>query len=623
LRLAGVCGFAHSQPAPADIPVAPVGPFVANVHGALGAAASLAALIERRRSGLGQLVAVTGLEAAALMTASILVRPLDAPMAYSTPRSGPGAPFFRLYRAGDGEWFFLGALVPTIFLQALDALDLVEVMVLPGVDGEFLNLLSADVSIRAGAVLEERFATRPRQHWLDLFAAAAVPAAPVQSRDVWAASETLAAVGGRTTLEHPTLGRVAVPASPISLSAMGSRPADPATWPAPVPAASVWPGPAPADDPLPDPSTRRGAPLAGVRVLDLSQFVAGPLGPTLLAQWGADVIKVETPTGDPYRLYNVPFTAVNQGKRSVVLDLGTEAGAATLAGLVAGADVLVDNLRPSLRRRLQLETARLHAINPRLVHTTLTAFGDHGPLAEAPGFDPLLQALSGLMDACGPPGEPYSTTTPVHDVAGGALGALGTLAALVARDGRGGGQRVSYSLASATLLVQVEELTEYVGRPPSPRRGPDPLGAEPTRRCYRTADGWVAVSAASSRDPLAVWAGGDGAADDAALTDLVAAAAATRTTEHVVAELTALGIAAAPVLAEADLAADAHLEGHGVYHVVHGPDIGRCLVVAPIGTWSRSTPAAATHTPALGADTPTWRPSPTAARNASNDERNE
>ena len=276
--------------------------------------------------------------------------------------------------------------------------------------------------------------------------------------------------------------------------------------------------------------------------------------------------------------------------------------------LLAGADVLVDNLRPSLRRRLHLDTTRLQADNPRLVHTTITAFGDHGPLAESPGFDPLLQALSGLMDACGPPGEPYATTTPVHDVAGGALVALGTLAALVARDRSGHGQRASLSLASATLLVQVEELTDYAGRPAALQRGPDPLGPQPSRRSYRTADGWVAIVATpSQRGELAAWAGAaDGDADDATLTELVQAAIATRTVDEVVAEMSGRRIAAARVLAEADLAADAHLESHAVYHVAHGPDVGRCLVVAPIGAWGRSAPADTSRAAALGADTPTW-----------------
>jgi crotonobetainyl-CoA:carnitine CoA-transferase CaiB-like acyl-CoA transferase len=604
LVLAAITGFAQWQTSTVDAPVAPVVPFLSNIHGVLGASTMLGALLERQRSGVGQVVTVTGLHAASLMLATVTGQSLDQPMAYSAPRDVRGSASFRLYRCSDGRSFFLGALVPTIFLTALDAIDMLEVMVLPGMDGEFMNLYVGDNGMRVALALEARFAAQPIAHWLEVFDAAGVPAAAVQTRDEWTASDAFASAAGLVERPHPVVGPVRLPATPFTLSATPMRVGALADNRV-VDVSTVWPHTevAPPDAPG---AVDTGPPLAGLRVLDLSTFLAGPTGPTLLAQWGAEVIKVEPLSGDPYRLYNVSYVAANQGKRRVVLDLTTDAGMAALFSLVAGADVLVDNFRPSLRNKLGLGTAVLHAINPQLVHTTINAFGDQGPFAESPGFDPVIQACSGLMHACGDDDQAHYTSTPVHDVATGSLAALGTLAALYARARIGCGQHVSMSLAASSLLVQCEELTTYQGRPGTARGGTPHLGDAPTRRYYRARDGWVAVVATRAQsDALVAWSGADPRAAEAA--ESIAVAASSRDVAQVVGELASLGIAAVRVVERDGLVTDPHLAAHQLVHEVVDPEIGRCLVVNQVARWSRSTPVDTTSAPPRISEAVRWR----------------
>lgn len=591
LLLAALSGFAQWQTSTEDAPVAPVVPFVSNIHGVLAAASVVAALAERRRSGHGQIVTTTGPNTAALLLATLNPRSLDRPMAYTSGRDVRGSASFRLYRCGDGLSFFLGALTPAIFLTALDAIDLLEVMVLPGMDGEFMNLYVGDNGLRVAQALEARFAGAPRAHWLAVLGAAGVPAAAVQTREEWRTSEPYAAAVGDVVHAHPEAGAVTLAASPLRFPATPTRPgpfarsADAADDVWREPRADAGPdvaGPPPVD-----------APLAGLRVIDLSTFLAGPMAPTLLGQWGADVVKVETPDGDPYRVYNVSYVAANQGKRRVVLDLATGAGLDALLALVRDADVVVDNFRPSVRRKLGITTERLHTVTARVVHATINAFGDDGPWAEAPGFDPVIQACSGLMHACGDDAHPYYTSTPVHDVATGTLLTLGVLAALHDRATTGRGGRVQLSLASSSALVQCEELVSYAARPATARGGPGTRGPGPTHRFVRARDGWLAVAAPTR------------ARDEALLAVLAGAEA--RAVAEVLDDLGRLGAPAVRVVERDEYETAAHLVAHRHVHVVHDDEMGRCLVVDQIAAWSRSTPIDTTEAPARTPAAPQWR----------------
>lgn len=236
-------------------------------------------------------------------------------------------------------------------------------------------------------------------------------------------------------------------------------------------------------------------PLAGVRVLDLSAYIAGPYGCTLLADQGAEVLKVEPPGGDNLRHYpstlageSRAFVGVNRSKRGVVLDLKQPADLALLLKLVRDADVLVHNFRPSVPRRLGIAFEQLQALNPRLIYCAITGFGDRGPLKDKAGYDQVLQTFSGMCDEQGPRGGPpeilYGS---VVDYFASALVAGGVSSALYEREKSGLGQEVQVSLLRAALTMQSARLVWAEGEPKDvsrDMRSGGITGLHPTREGY-------------------------------------------------------------------------------------------------------------------------------------------
>ncbi len=237
------------------------------------------------------------------------------------------------------------------------------------------------------------------------------------------------------------------------------------------------------------------APLAGIRVLDLGVVIAGPFGPTILANYGADVIKVEPRHGDSFRTAALGFAGWNRGKRSVVLDLKDPADLERFYDLVRTSDVVVDNYRLGVSERLKIDHATLSAINPRIITCSVLGYGKTGPLAPDPGFDPLLQALSGMMAAQGGDHEPVFHTLPVNDEASGLQAAFAVMTALNARERTGRGQHVWTSLANQSVLCQSGELTWYEGRPPASLGYKDCAGTSALEGLYACEDGWIAIAA--------------------------------------------------------------------------------------------------------------------------------
>jgi crotonobetainyl-CoA:carnitine CoA-transferase CaiB-like acyl-CoA transferase len=608
LLLAAIGGFADHHPAAEDRPVAPVVPTVAYVHGALGAAAIAAALVGREATGTGRALAVTGLHASAAILAPMMVQGLDVSEVFSPGKSLPGAPHYRMYQAADGRWLYLAALTPEFFFRALDALDRMDVLARPDVGGEFSNFLVPAIGAAVGAQLEESFGTRPCEEWLTLFAEAGVPVAPVSSRTEWMASEIVAANRARLEFEHPELGAVTMPGIPVTLSstpgAVRHLPGNDHV----VPAKAVWRDVderARSATPAIAPS---GLPLAGLRVVDLCTFLAGPFASAVLADHGADVIKVEPVTGDPYRVYTVSYVVVNQRKRAVALDLRHPDGRAALIDLVRHADVLIDNLRPASLDRLGLGEQVLANANPRLVRASVSAYGHGGPWADLPGFDPVMQALSGLATAQGGIGDPVPTTAPVHDVGTGSVAAFAILAALYARATTiGTGQRVTTSLAAVSTLLQSAELTTFAGRPPTSEGGADFPGPSAGHRYYRTSDGWLAVAATTPSqllDLLHVVGDPDWAAlDDAELARRLGNALANRPVIEWVDELAARDVPACQVLERTGELDDPFLVDNVFSHVVREPVLGRLRVVRSYTDWlTADRPPPASGAP-VGRDT--------------------
>lgn len=234
-------------------------------------------------------------------------------------------------------------------------------------------------------------------------------------------------------------------------------------------------------------------PLAGIRVLDLSSYIAGPYGCTLLADLGADVVKIESPEGDTLRKYpsTLPtesraFLGVNRGKRGLVLDLKKPGGLEVLKRLVAGADVLVHNFRPSVPPRLGIDYASLAAVNPRLVYCGLTGYGRTGPLRDKAGYDQVLQSLTGMCDMQGPDADhPQILYGSVVDYYAASMLAFAVSAALFERSRTGNGREVDVSLLRSALAMQS---ARYVWAEGEPRevardmRSGGVTGIHPTKR---------------------------------------------------------------------------------------------------------------------------------------------
>jgi crotonobetainyl-CoA:carnitine CoA-transferase CaiB-like acyl-CoA transferase len=599
LLLAAVGGVADHFPAVADRPVAPVVPFVSYIQGAVGAAAIAAALVGRGADGPGRRVIVSGLHATAASQAAMMLADEDGTAILSAGKRVPGAPNYRAYRGSDGHWLYLAALTPGFFFRALEVLDRMDILVREDVAGEFMSLLRPDVGAAVGAELAETFATRPRAVWLRLLADAGIPAAPVAAREEWLAGEQVAAVGARLEADHPALGRVVMPGVPVTLSSTPGRVRHLPSAEHLAAAASIWPdadGASAAGAPGGlVPAGPSDLPLAGIRVLDMSTFMAAPFASTLLADFGADVVKVEPAGGDPYRVYSASYTAVNQRKRAAALDLREPAERGALLRLAADADVLIDNLRANSMSRLGLGDGVLAAAYPRLVRCSVSAYGRTGPFADLPGFDPVMQARSGMMLAQGGAGDPVASVAPVHDVATAALAALGILAALFARTRTGLGQHVTASLAASSVFLQSGELTTFAGRPAAQAGGVDFPGPSAVRRYYQASDGWLAIAATTQAHVAGVlsavghpeWSAlaHETRGDGEALADRLSGVLAERPVQTWVAELAARQVPACPVLPRAGELADPFLVENEFSHVVADPVAGKLRVVRGFSDW--------------------------------------
>jgi crotonobetainyl-CoA:carnitine CoA-transferase CaiB-like acyl-CoA transferase len=278
-------------------------------------------------------------------------------------------------------------------------------------------------------------------------------------------------------------------------------------------------------------------------VLDLGTILAGPYAGALLAELGADVVKVESPAGDAFRETGFVY---NRGMRGLAIDLSRPEGQAAFQEVARRADVVIDNSRQGVLARLKADYATLSAINPSIICLSVAGFGERGPLAPKPAFDPVLQAMSGMMSAQGGDSDPALFTIPINDVAAAATSVLGVCLALYHRTRTGEGQRAVTSLIGCSLMMQSGELVRYPGRPQAMRGGRDFLGPAESDRFYQTEDGWLGVQApdlpAAARDAL-----GRLSRDEA------------------VARLTELGLPAAAARQPPELAADPELRDLEVF----------------------------------------------------------
>ncbi|WP_150292821.1 CaiB/BaiF CoA transferase family protein [Sphingobium estronivorans] len=325
-----------------------------------------------------------------------------------------------------------------------------------------------------------------------------------------------------------------------------------------------------------------GSPLAGIKVVELARILAGPWAGQLLADLGAEVIKVEAPAGDDTRRWGPPFVdngdgtrdaayfhAANRGKSSVIVDFTTPAGQEQVRALVADADVLIENFKVGGLAKYGLDHASLTRINPRLVYCSITGFGQDGPYAARAGYDFIVQGMSGIMDLTGDPqGPPQKIGVAYADIMTGLYAVIGIQAALMQRVSTGRGQHIDMALFDVMVGTLANQAMNYLVSGASPVR----LGnAHPNivpYETYPTADGWFILATGNDAqfarvarlldlpdDPRFRTNSGRVEARDE-VSGAIAAATRRWTRDALLAELEALAVPAGPINSVADALAD-------------------------------------------------------------------
>ncbi|MBL8358810.1 MAG: CoA transferase [Delftia acidovorans] len=367
-------------------------------------------------------------------------------------------------------------------------------------------------------------------------------------------------------------------------------------------------------------------PLDGVRILDFTRVLAGPLSTALLADLGAEVVKIEPPQGDDYRAIgpmsngeSALFTVMNRNKQSLVLDLKHPDAVALVHEMAARADVVVENFRPGVADRLSIGPAQLRALNPRLVYVSVSGFGQTGPLAHRPAYDIIVQAMSGLMEATGEPdGAPTVVGEAVSDVVAGLFASWATLAALLQARTTGQGQQVDVAMFDTTLSFLATSVARYLftGRPARRVGNRHPLSAP--FGVYRAGDGHFALAvlnnklfaAALQAMELGGLAGDPRFASDEsrsahepALREAIEAWAGRHDVTQVVAMLDAAGVPAAPIWNIAQALESPQTQARGLLSAVQDERLpGLRLPTQPVH-FSGAAPNRAERAPALGEHT--------------------
>ncbi|HEV8179463.1 MAG TPA: CoA transferase [Gaiellaceae bacterium] len=345
-------------------------------------------------------------------------------------------------------------------------------------------------------------------------------------------------------------------------------------------------------------------PLVGTRVVDVTASIAGPTATQLLAALGAEVVKVEPLAGDHSRAWGPPFLegegamflAANAGKRSLAVDLGDDRGREIVLRLVDRADVFLQSLRPGAAERHGLGASELRARNPRLVHCSIGAFGAHGPLSSEPGYDPLLQAASGIMSVTGETDRPpVRVGVSLIDLGTGVWAALGVLAALYERERTGAGRTLEISLYETALSLLSYQLIGYLGTGVVPGREGSAFPQIVPYQMFPTRDGELMIVAGNDKlfaalcnvvgmpelaGDLRFLTNPDRVAHRGELIGLLEERTRERESEELLAALVAAGVPASPVRDVGEAARHPQTEALGMLQSLPGGAVADLVTVA-------------------------------------------
>lgn len=534
-------GLLDEQPGHRPGPVFIRLPYASWIAAWLCAIAVLARLLARRREGQGG-VARTSLAQAALVPMTMHWTRAESPspvFAKGLPKSTP----IPLHQARDGRWVHVHYSPDAAPWMAQALADMGP----EAVARENARHPPSHVAPNFGAN-KAIIATRPARDWVEHFWQHDVAAQLVAPFGEVYGDRQARTNGYVERVDDPVLGPCWQPGTAWTLASPVTADERPAVPPETTAAAGSWTARA---------TTR--SPLSGLRVLDLGAYLAGPFACMVLADLGADVIKVEPPKGDAMRRLERIFAGTQRGKRGLALQLGQPATGAVLRALVQRADVVHHNVRLPAARKLGIAPEQLHAMRPGLVCAHVSAYGPRGERADWPGFDQLMQAACGWESACGGEGNPPMWLRfGVGDHLAALASVFGVLLALLARDAgenpaderaaMSAGATVSASLLGAMLMTCSEavglERADGLVCTPIDRLDAEQMGVSEGHRLVRCADGWIALAALlpEERAALAAWAGGREADAPTRL--------ATLTVSGALQALVRAGVPAAPVRLE-------------------------------------------------------------------------
>lgn len=368
-------------------------------------------------------------------------------------------------------------------------------------------------------------------------------------------------------------------------------------------------------------------PLSGIRILDLTRIISGPFCTSLLADMGADVIKIEAPgEGDPVRRQGVIrngiswyFANYNRNKQSVTLDLYSDEGKTILRQLIADCDVVVENYRPGVMEKMGLSDEQLKAIRPDIVHCSINGFGTTGPYRDRPAFDFIAQAMSGFMSLNGGEHEPpMRAGPPISDLIAGMNGALGIVAALLRRERTGQGDSVNVSLLGSMIGLLSFQASNYFANGELPARTGNDHGIAAPYGLFETADGQVAIAPSNDviynklldalelpalrTDPL-YQTNADRMQNRAAITAAIQARTRLNTSAHWIERLNQFGVPCGQVLNLQEVFEDPQVQDQQMaIDVPHGEHGDVRMLGFPI-KFSQASSQPVSAAPALGADT--------------------
>lgn len=562
-----------------------------------GAVAVAMALVARERDGRGQSITVPLFDA---MFGAVGYNGLTQ-HASSAPPPGAGVSLTTQFQCADGRWvmFHTGNGRTREVLEAAGVGTWVNDGILDRARLAADPALAQDFVARA----KELFRTRTAAEWEELISSAGGECAVCRTSEEWTSHPHALGSGTIVEVDDPDLGPVRQSGIAARLTLTAGAVRGPRSQPD-ADRASILDelaARAPTTVPLGDQAVR--AALDGVRVLDLCMVLAGPTCGRTLAEYGADVVKIEPPMRPPNDTFHLD---VNRGKRNIVLHLGTPEGQEVFWRLVETADVVVQNFRKGVAERLGVGYEQVKVRRPDIVYASINTYGQVGPFAGRPGHEQIAQAATGMQARFGGDGQPRLQNYAVNDYGTGYLGAYAVALAMLHRQRTGQGQHVDAALAYTATLIQSPFMLAYEGKRWDEPRGLDAVGGGVLHRAYQASDGWFFAGAREADLPALSHIDGLGGIGDLrgpALERALEERFLTRSVADWVSALTNAGAGAHRVLADTqELMTDPWVVSHGLSLTREHTGLGLVTTTGPAPRLSRTPVVPGRPAPPVGGD---------------------